>query len=114
MVVLDVVGLNELSLVIHLVAADEVVAGVSVTLTVDVASTSSGLTAEGTVGPDRVLDGSGVADVTTASGRAGSSGVGGALDEVVYLLPEVALEAVLVGIFTAWCVCGGVDDVVTS
>lgn len=99
--VMDVVGLNKLTVVLFGLVVHLVVFEVSVALTVDAASSTSGLTAEGTVVPDRVLECSGVADDVKLSGQGSSSGAGGALDEMVYLLPGVVPKVELVETFTA-------------
>lgn len=118
LLVLNVVGLNALTVVlcspvVHIVVPVEVVGRASVTLTVDSGSTISGLTPGGTVevvGGFNVLDSSGVAEGMMGSGRMGSSGAGGAIVELVCGITEV------IGVVTlnVGLVCGGVEDVVVK
>jgi len=86
LLVLDVVGLNRLmvelsGVVVHVVGPVKVVGGVSVTLTVDSGSTTSGLTASGSVGVD---GGSAVVETSeVAEGEVGTKGEYGASEGVV-------------------------------
>lgn len=116
LLVLDVLGPKGLiveltALVVHAVVPVTVVGEASVTLTVDSGSTTSGLTAGGDVGGDggpAVLESSGAADGEMVTGWVGSSGAGGALDEVVCVLAA----GVVVVISAVGRVCGEAEDTV--
>lgn len=99
MVVLSKLTVVFTGLVVHLAAAVKVIGRVSVILTVDGGSTTSGLTAGGVIGPDGVFECLGVGYREKVGDEVSSKGVGGALDKVVYLLGEVLLEIVLLRAF---------------
>lgn len=100
------------ALVVHaVVPATVVVDEASVTLTVDSGSSTSGLTAGGSVGGDggpAVLESSAAAEGETVTGGVGWSGAGGASNgDVCVLTPGVVVVILAVG-----PVCGGAEDAV--
>lgn len=105
LLVLDVLGwMVELTaLVVKSVIPVTTVGWASVTLTVDSGSTTAG----GAVGGAAVLERSGAAEGEVATGWVGSSGAGGAFDEVVCMLTAGTVVVILV----VGAVCGEVEDV---
>lgn len=101
------------ALVVHAVVPVAAEGGDSVTLTVYSGSSTSGLTAGGTVGEDvgpAVLASSGAAGGEVVTGRVGTSGAGGASVEVVSVLTAGTAVVILV----VGPVSGGAEDLVVT